>query len=207
MTLLEKEGYYVTAVQNPLTSVETDVETTRRVVQAQKGNVILVGHSYGGAVITAASVGLPNVKGLVYVAAFAPDSGEVIGALLQQYPSAIGTALQPDAAGFVYIDRTKFKEVFAKDVPEPEVSIMNASQKPIAGAAFAHQFGVPGWKTIPSWYVVATEDQAINPDLQRMFEKRMKAKTIKVAASHVVFISKPAEVSKVILEAATASMK
>lgn len=200
--LLEKEGYMVTAVQNPLTSFEVDVATTKRVVDAQPGPVILVGHSYGGAVITAASVGSPNVKALVYIAAFAPDSGEIIGALLQQYPSAIGTALAPDAAGFVYIDRAKFNEVFAKDVNPQEQRVMAATQKPAHASTLAHAHGTPGWKSIPSWYMVATDDQAINPDLQRMFAARMKAKTTEVVSSHVPFISKPDVVVKVILEAA-----
>src|SRR5574341_1077119 len=145
--LLEKEGYTVTAVQNPLTSFEADVETTRRVVAAQTGPVVLVGHSYGGAVITAASVGITNVKSLVYVAAFGPDSGEVIGPLLEQYPSLIGASLVPDAAGYLYIDRAKLNEAFAKDVDPNEQRVMAATQKPINSVIFGQVFGVPGWKT------------------------------------------------------------
>jgi len=201
--LLEKKGYPVIAVQNPLTSFPDDVTTTKRVVDAQKGSVVLVGHSYGGAVITAASVGASNVRALVYVAAFAPDSGEVIGALLEKYPSPMGTALQPDAAGFLYIDRTKFNEVFAKDVPAQEQRVMAAAQKPIHNSTFGYAHGTPGWKSIPSWYLVASEDHAINPELQRMFATRMKAKTTEVASSHVAFISHPDTVAKIITEAAT----
>lgn len=200
--LLEKKGYQVIAVQNPLTSFADDVATTKRVSDAQKGAVVLVGHSYGGAVITAVSVGAPNVRALVYVAAFAPDSGEAIGALLEKYPSQIGAALQPDAAGFLYIERSKFKEAFAKDVPDQERRVMAATQKPIQGAIFGHVHGTPGWKSIPNWYLLATEDQAINPELQRMFAKRMKAKTTELASSHVPFISHPDAVVKMIVEAA-----
>src|SRR4030095_8898934 len=115
-----------------------------------------VGHSYGGAVITSASATAPNVKALVYVAAFAPDAEEVIGGLLEKYPSSIGTALVPDTAGFLYIDRAKFHDVFAKDVPTIEARIMAATQKPFKGEIFGHKFGVPGWKSIPNWYLVAT---------------------------------------------------
>ena len=205
--LLEKDGYPVIAVQNPLTSFTDDVATTRRVIDAHPGEIVLVGHSYGGAVITAASVGAPNVRALVYIAAFAPDSGEVIGALLQKYPSALGTALQPDAAGFLYIDRLKFSEVFAKDVPLQEQRVMAATQKPINSTIFGTTFGIPGWKSIPSWYLVATQDQAINPDLERMFAKRMNAKTTEIASSHVPFISHPEAVAKMIEAAAAAKTK
>jgi len=200
--LLEKEGYTVTAVQNPLTSFEADVETTKRLVAAQPGPVVLVGHSYGGAVITAASVGMNNIKALVYVAAFGPDSGEVVGPLLEKYPSLIATSLVPDAAGYLYIDRAKFNDVFAKDVNPTEQRVMAATQKPINSVIFGQVFGTPGWKTIPSWFVVAKQDNNINPDMQRMFAARMKAKTSEVTSSHVPFISKPDVVAKVILEAA-----
>jgi pimeloyl-ACP methyl ester carboxylesterase len=205
--LLEKAGYTVTAVQNPLTSFADDVATTRRVVDAQKGAVVLVGHSYGGAVITAASASAPNVKALVYVAAFAPDADEIIGALLEKYPSSIGTALVPDAAGFLTIDRAKFHNVFAKDVTTVESRVMAATQKPFKGEIFGHKFGTPGWKSIPDWYLVATEDQAINPDLQRLFARRMNAKTTEVKSSHVPFVSRPDAVAKVIKEAAEAAAK
>ena len=205
--LLEKEGYTVTAVQNPLTSFADDVATTKRVIDAQKGPVVLVGHSYGAAVITAASVGSANVEALVYVAAFAPDAGEIVGALLEKYPSAIGTAFVPDIAGFLTIDRAKFQEVFAKDVPSVEARVMAATQKPIKGEIFGHKFAAPGWKSLPSWYLVATEDQAINPELQRLFAKRMNAKTTEVKSSHVPFVSRPDAVVKIIKEAAEAVAK
>ena len=205
--LLEKDGYDVVAVQNPLTSFAEDVATTRRVIRAQLGSVVLVGHSYGGAVITSAAVGARNVRALVYVAAFAPESGEHLQALLEKYPSKIGAALVPDAAGFLYIDRAKFKEVFAADVADRERSVMAATQKPIKGEIFGHVFEKPAWKEVPSWYLVASEDQAINPDLERMFAQRMGATTHEVNTSHVPFVSNPAVVVGIIEEAARATVQ
>lgn len=203
--LLEQAGYDVIAVQNPLTSFADDVATTRRVVDAQSGPVVLVGHSYGGAVITKAGVGATNIKALVYVAAFAPDAGENLQALLTQYPSKIGAALAPDAAGFLYIDRAQFKEAFAADVSERDLSVMSASQKPIAAQIFGQAFEAPAWKDFPTWYLVASEDQAINPDLERLFAKRMNATTREVKSSHVPFVSNPSVVVELIVEAAKAT--
>jgi pimeloyl-ACP methyl ester carboxylesterase len=206
--LLEEDGYLVTAVQNPLTSLADDVATTKRVIDAQKGDVVLVGHSYGGAVITAAATDSPKVKALVYIAAFAPDSGDSLGALLKsKAPSDIGPALVPDSAGFLYIDRAKFHDVFAKDVPASEARIMAAAQKPIFGAIFETLVPAPAWKTIPSWYLVATEDRAINPDLERFMAQRMGATTSEVKASHVPFITRPKETVKVIEAAARTAVK
>ena len=203
--LLEKADYDVIAVQNPLTTYADDVAATRRVIDAQKNSVVLVGHSYGGAVITKAAVGATNVRALVYVTAFGPDEGENLQALLQEYPSKIGAALVPDAAGFLYIDRAQFKEAFAGDVSERDLSILAAAQKPINSATFGQVYEAPAWKEIPSWYLVATEDQAINPALQRMFAERMGATTREVKSSHVPFVSQPATVAKIIGEAAEAT--
>ena len=202
---LEKAGYDVIAVQNPLTSYADDVATTRRVIDAQSGAVVLVGHSYGGAVITKAALGAANVKALVYVAAFAPDADENLQALLQQYPSKIGGALVPDAAGFLYIDRAQFKEVFAADVSEPVLSVMSATQKPINSQTFGQIYETPAWKDLPSWYLIATDDQAINPELQRVFAERMGATTREVKSSHVPFASNPPAVVSIIEEAADAT--
>ena len=203
--LLEQAGYDVIAVQNPLTSYADDVATTRRVIDAQSGPVVLVGHSYGGAVITTAGRGAANIKALVYIAAFAPDAGENLQALLQQYPSQIGGALVPDAAGFLYIDRAQFKEVFAADVSERDLSVMSASQKPIASQIFGQGYEAPAWKDFPTWYLVASEDHAINPDLERLFAQRMKATTREVKSSHVPFASNPSVVADIIIEAAQAT--
>ena len=202
--LLEKAGYGVTAVQNPLTSYADDVASTRRVIDAQQGSVVLVGHSYGGAVITKAAIGASNVRALVYVAAFAPDAGENLQSLLEKYPSKIGAALAPDAAGFLYIDRTKFKEAFAADVSERDLSVLAAAQKPINAQIFGQVYETPAWKEIPSWYLVATDDQAINPTLQRVFSERMGATTREVNASHVPFVSNPTAVAEIIEDAAEA---
>ena len=201
---LEEQGYVVTAVQNPMISLADDIATTKRVLdaEAQKGPVIVAGHSYGGAVITGAAADTPNVKALVYIAAFGPEAGEPVGAFLEQYPSLLGTGLVPDAAGFVYIDRNKFSEIFAKDVDATQVGVMEATQKPIFGQIFGQAPVAAAWKTIPSWYLVAKEDNAINPDLERFYAKRMGATTIEIAASHVAFISHPEEVVALIEQAA-----
>jgi pimeloyl-ACP methyl ester carboxylesterase len=202
---LEQAGFDVIAVQNPLTTYADDVATTRRVIDAQGGDVVVVGHSYGGAVITKAAIGASNVKALVYVAAFAPDANENLQALLQQYPSKIGGALVPDAAGFLYIDRAQFQEVFAADVSARVLSVMSATQKPINSQTFGQQYETPAWKDLPSWYLIATDDQAINPELQRMFAKRMGATTREVKSSHVPFASNAATVVSIIKEAAEAT--
>ena len=204
---LEQEGYDVIAVQNPLTSYADDVATTRRVIDAQAGSVVLVGHSYGGAVITGAARNASNVRALVYVAAFAPDDGENLQALLEKYPSKIGAALVPDAAGFLYIDRSQFKEVFAADVSERVLSVMSATQKPINSQIFGQVYEVPAWKDIASWYLIANDDQAINPALQRMFAERMGATTREVRSSHVPFASQPSAVSDIIKAAAEATLQ
>ena len=201
--LLQDKHYPVVAVQNPLTSLDDDIATTRRLIAAQSGPVILVGHSYGGAVITGAAAGNANVKALVYLAAFAPDSDEQLGALQSKYaPPALSTALVPDAAGFLYIDTAKFHDVFAQDLPERKTRIMAVTQKPVDGSAFEARVAEAAWRTIPSWYLVATEDHSINPDLERFYAKRMGAHTTEVRSSHVLFISHPAEVAKAIDDAA-----
>jgi pimeloyl-ACP methyl ester carboxylesterase len=205
--ILEKDGFTVTAVQNPLKSLADDVATTKRVIDSQKENVILVGHSYGGAVITDAAAGNSKVKGLVYVAAFAPDAGEALGGLIERFsPSPLATALVPDSAGFLYIDRSKFQEVFANDLTKDEAALLASTQKPIAGAIFGESLKAAAWKTIPSWYVVSTQDNAINPDLERFMAKRIGAEAKEIKASHVSFISNPAEVAKVVEAAAAAAM-
>jgi pimeloyl-ACP methyl ester carboxylesterase len=201
--ILEKDGYYVTAVQIPLTSLPDDVATTKRVIDAQKGPVVVVGHSYGGAVITDAAANSSNVKALVYVAAFAPDAGEPTAAAGSKFaPAALSTALVPDAAGFLYIDRAKFHDVFCKDVPAAEARIMAATQKPVSGSVFGAAVVNAAWKTVPSWYIVSTEDQAINPDAERFYAKRANARTTEIKSSHVPFLSHPKEVAKVIEAAA-----
>ena len=197
--ILEKDGYYVTAVQIPLTSLPDDVAVAKRVIDAQKGPVVVVGHSYAGAVITGAAGG-ENVKSLVYVDAFAPDIDEPLGEPGNKFPPApLSTALIPDAAGFLYIDRAKVHDVFAKDLPAADARIIAATQKPLHGSVFAAKVTSAAWKTKPSWFIVGTEDRAINPDLLRFYAKRMDAKTTEIkGSSHVPFLSHPKDVVKVI---------
>ena len=198
----------MTAVQIPLKSLADDVATTVRALQSQKGDVVLVGYSYGGAVITGAGAASANVKALVYVSAFAPDRGDTLEALIELYPpSSLPPALVPDSAGFLYVDRTKFREVFAANVSDSEFAVMAVTQKPIAAAIFAEPIAAATWQTIPSWYIVAAQDHAINPDLERFFAKRMRAKVTELKSSHVPFISQPDEIVRIIEEAAGALAK
>ena len=180
-------------------------EATKRVIDARTGSVVAVGHSDGGLVITGAAAGNAKVKSLVYVAAFAPDDGEAIGAFGEKYPNKLGEALRPDTAGFVTIDRAAFRNLFAQDVSVGEAGVMAAAQKPIIGNAFASSVPQAAWKTIPSWYIVAKCDRAINPDLERVYAKRMGVTTVEIDSSHVPFISRPREVARLIVEAARSS--
>jgi pimeloyl-ACP methyl ester carboxylesterase len=205
--LLQRDGYSVTAVQNPLASLTGDVETTKRVIAAQPGAVVVVGHSYGGAVITEAAAGNPNVKALVYVAAFAPEVNEAIGAFGEKYPNALGAGLRPDAAGFLYIDRAQFRDLFAADVPESETRVLAATQKPVIGSVFGASVSQAAWKTVPTWYLVTQDDHAIAPELQRLYARRMGATTLEVKSSHVPFVSHPREVARFIEQAAGAAGK
>lgn len=201
--ILQRDGYYVTAVQIPLTSLQDDVAVTRRVIDAQKRPVVVVGHSYAGAVITDAAAG-DNVKSLVYVDAFAPDAGEPLASAGEKFaPAPLSKALIPDAAGFLYIDRAKVHDVFAKDIPEADARIIAVTQKPLNGSVFEAKVTSAAWKTKPSWFIIGTEDRAINPDLERFYAKRMNAKTTEIkGSSHVPFLSHPKEVVRVIEAAA-----
>jgi pimeloyl-ACP methyl ester carboxylesterase len=205
--LLLDDGYNVVAVQNPLTSLQDDIATTKRLIDGQKGPLVVVGHSYGGVVISGAAAGNPNVKALVYLAAFAPEANEPVGPLTDKYPSHLGPALRPDAAGFLYIACDKVHDVFAADLPERAARVVCATQKPVHNSVFAATIDSPAWKTIPSWYLVSKEDHALNPDLERFYAKRMGAKTSEIAASHVAFIAHPKFVARLIEEAATATAK
>jgi len=205
--ILEHDGYNVVAVQNPLSSFAADVETTKRLIDAQQGPVVVVGHSYGGAVITEAAADNVNVKALVYLSAFAPDAGEPIGAFGEKYSAPLNATLKPDAAGFLYIDRAQLQDVFAKDVSSTEAAVMAATQKPLNRSVFTASPSKAAWKTVPSWYVVAQEDRAVNPDLERFYAKRMGAKTTELKSSHVSFISHPTEITRLIEEAASATVK
>jgi pimeloyl-ACP methyl ester carboxylesterase len=203
--ILQAKGYEVSAVQNPNSSYAADIEATKRLIDAQTGPTVVVAHSYGGAVMTAAAAGNPKVKALVYLAAFANDVNEPLGALLEKYPSKALTAFVPDAAGFLTIDRTKFHDVFAQDLPLAQTNVMAVTQKPLTSAVFKATATAAAWRSVPSWFVVARRDNVINPDLERFFAKRMGAKTIEINSSHVVFMSHAKEVVTVIESAARAA--
>ena len=202
--ILLAKGYEVSAVENPLSSYEADIETTKRLIDAQTGPTVVVAHSYGGAVMTAAAAGNPNVKALVYLAAFANDANEPLGALLEKYPSKAVESFKPDAAGLLYIDRAKFHDIFAQDLPVVQTNVMAVTQKPLTSSAFGATTKVAAWRTTPSWFVVAQNDNVIPPDLERFFAKRMGAETTEINSSHVVFMSHPKEVVEVIESAARA---
>jgi pimeloyl-ACP methyl ester carboxylesterase len=199
--LLEAAGLHVVAVQNPLTSLQDDVAAVQRAIALQDGPVLLVGHSYGGAVITEAGTD-PKVAGLVYVAAFAPDAGQAVGELGKEFPPAPGGAeIRPDAGGFLMMTLKGIEEDFAQDLPTAERRILAATQGPTSGAAFGARLTNAAWKTKPTWYVVAANDRMIAPDLERQFAKTMKAKTITVPSSHVPMLSHAQQVAKLIIEA------
>ncbi len=203
--LLERDGYPVVAVQNPLTAFDADVANTRRVIDAQPGPVVAVGHSYGGAVITQAAAMSDKVRALVYVAAFAPDAGETVGGLWEQYPAPMAQALRTDVAGFVSLERTMLRDVFAADVPEAETRVLAATQKPIHGSAFRARLTAAAWRQLPSWFLVATEDRAISRDLLRFYARRARGATVEVASSHVPLLSRPAAVAHLVARAAGAT--
>jgi pimeloyl-ACP methyl ester carboxylesterase len=204
-TLLQQHGYTVVAVENPLTSLDTDVDTTKRAIAAlaAKGPLVVVGHSYGGMVITGAAVGVPQVKALVYINAFAPDIGQSAGALLASGPPVkLSTALlPPDSAGFLFVDTAQFRDAFCADVPVDEANVAAVSQKPIAGSAFGATLTVAAWKTVPSWYLVGRQDEAIPPVVERAMARHIGAHTLEIDSSHVPFISHPHVVVHLIEEA------
>jgi pimeloyl-ACP methyl ester carboxylesterase len=201
---LHAKGYKVTAVQNPLTSLADDVERTRKLAEAQDGPTLLVGHSYGGAVITGAGHAA-NVVGLVYVAAFAPDEGDSLGALLGREASPGGAAIRPDKEGFLWIAQDQFHANFCADVDETEALVMAVTQKPIAGRCFEDKSGPPAWKAKPSWYQASSGDRMIPPNTQAWMAERLGTrKTITLDASHASLASHPAEIAALIEEAAAA---
>ena len=199
--ILQAKGYKVTAVQIPLTSFADDVAATKRALDRQDGPTILAGHSWGGVVITEAGMD-PKVVGLVYVAAFAPDQGEQVSELGKKYPPPPALAApNVDAQGFLTLSPDAF-EKFGSDLPKSEALVAAATQGPINASAFGAQVTGVAWKTKPSWYIVSTLDQAIAPDEERFFAKRMKATTTELKASHVSMLSQPKAVAAVIMDAA-----
>jgi pimeloyl-ACP methyl ester carboxylesterase len=201
-TLLKKSGYPVAIVQNATTSLADDVAATRRVIQAQSRPVILVGHSYGGAVITEAGND-PKVVGLVYVAAFAPDKGESVSSLIKDPPpGAPVPPILPPQDGYLALDKTKFAASFAADVDESKAAFMADSQVPWGVAALSGTIGQPAWKTRPSWYLIATDDKMIPPPAQQFMSKRAGATVVEVKGSHAAYVSQPEAVARLITKAA-----
>jgi pimeloyl-ACP methyl ester carboxylesterase len=207
--LLEAKGLTVTAPPNPLRGIAIDSAYIKSVLAQIDGPILLVGHSYGGAVITNAATDAPNVLGLVYVAAFAPDEGEALGAVApeskdsvlnsalapKQYPSNGGTAAE------FYINPAKVREAFAGDLPDEDIALIAATQRPISELAFSDVNGPPAWKRLPSWAVVATGDKAVGADLARSMAERAGATITEVEGSHVIMISQPQAVTDVIMDA------
>ena len=199
--ILEQDGYRVSVAQPPETSYAEDQKSTKATIDAMGGPVVLVGHSYGGSIISEAGND-PNVVALVYIAAFALDEGDSCASIEQALPQA-SKAFKPDSSGNWWIDQAHFAADFAADVPPAVSHFMAISQVPISTDSFTHKVMNPAWKTKPSWYMVATADRSINPDQERMMAKRARAKTVEVAASHVAYMSHPKETAKLIEEAAT----
>jgi pimeloyl-ACP methyl ester carboxylesterase len=202
---LQANGFQVRAPQFPLTSLADDVARLRQVLDFQDGPTIVVGHSYGGQIITALGTNAPNVVGLVYIAAFAIDEGESLGGLLSQGPVTPALAhLFTDARGFGWLSEDDFVNHFAGDVDSIRAHVMYAVQQALASSAFTDVMGVPAWKSLPSWYLVAQHDEAIPPDAERQFAARMGATTVEVPSSHVAMVSHPAEVAELVEKAAEA---
>ncbi len=200
--ILTRDGYRVSIVQQPLTGLADDVAATKRVIDQQDGPVILVGHSYGGTIITVAGAD-PKVRALVYVAAMQPDTGETTSQLAASMPGAVPSSdLKPTRDGFIFVDSTKFAADVAADLPPAQAKYMANSQMPVAAAAFDAPVTVAAWRDKPSYGIVATADRALNPMLARWMYKRSGAKTIEIKASHLVYISHPREVASVIERAA-----
>lgn len=204
--LLTPKGYRVTIVQNPLTSLEDDVAATKRVLARQYGPTILVGHSYGGTVITEAGVD-DKVAGLVYVSALAPDIGESTGDQFAEIPAPPEFIIEPGPDGFGFVNLEKFKLGFANDTTDADAAFLRDSQVPINMAVFGAKLKHAAWRTKPSWFIVATQDNAISPMLLRKQAKRISAEIVELEASHVPFITKPKEVVGVIETAAAMSVK
>jgi pimeloyl-ACP methyl ester carboxylesterase len=198
---LVSKGFRVSIVQNPTTSLEDDVAATRRVIAAQDGPVILVGHSYGGVVITEAGTD-PRVAGLVYIAAFAPNTGESVASLIKDpAPGAPVPPILPPVDGFLLLDRAKFAASFAADLPAERAAFMADAQLPWGVAALAGAVTEPAWKSKPTWYLVATDDRMIPPPAQRAMAARAGAQVAEVAASHSVYVSQPQAVADLIAKA------
>jgi pimeloyl-ACP methyl ester carboxylesterase len=201
--ILEKDGYTVSVLQEPETSYADDQKYAKAALDAMDGPVVIVGHSYGGSLITEAGND-PKVAALVYIAAFALDEGESCASIEQALPQA-SKAFKPDSNGNWWIDQAHFAADFAGDIAPEKAAFMAMAQVPISTDAFTHKVTNPAWKTKPTWYMVATADRSINPEQERMTAKRAHAKTVEVNSSHVAYMSHPKEAAKLIEEAATSA--
>jgi pimeloyl-ACP methyl ester carboxylesterase len=202
---LQADGFDVRAPQFPLSSLADDVARLRQVLAFQNGPSLIVGHSYGGQIMTALGAETANVVGLVYIAAFGLDEGESLGALLSQAPATPALAhLFTDARGFGWLSEDDFVNHFAADVDPTRARVLFAVQQPLATSAFAEVMGFPAWKSVPSWYLVAQNDEALPPDAERQFAARMGATTFEIPSSHVPMVSHPNEVADLIAKAANA---
>ena len=204
---LQADGYHVTAPQFPMTALADDVARLRQVLNLQDGPAIVAGHSYGGQIMTALGADAPNAAGLVYVAAFGLDQGESIGGLLSAGP--VTPALEhmiTDKQGFGWLSEDDFVHHFAGDTETATAKAMYAVQQPLALSAFGDVMGVPAWKSLPSWYLVAQNDEAIPPDAERQFASRMGATTVEIASGHVAMVSHPDAAADLIRQAAAASV-
>lgn len=205
ITLLHAKGFRVTSVQNPLTSFRDDVAATKRAISAQDGPVILVGHSYGGVVITEAGDD-PKVIGLIYVAAFAPDAGQSIADIAQKFPKPIGMdKIAPQADGFLLLTPDGIETAFAQDLTKDEKALLTAVQPQTSGSIFAAEPTHAAWRKKPCWYIVASNDHMIAPEHEVSMAKQIKATTTTIPSSHAVMLSHPNEVAKVIEDAASAA--
>lgn len=203
--ILKKDGYEVTIVQNPTLSLSDDVAVTKRAIAAASGKVILVGHSYGGVVVSEAGID-PKVASVVYIAAFAPDSGESVSSLIANPPpGAPVPPILPPIDGFLLLDKSKFRESFAADVRPDLAAFMADSQIPWGVQALDGKVSQPAWKVKPSWYLVATDDKMIPPPAQRIMAQRAGATTVEVPGSHAVYVSNPSAVARLIEQAAAAA--
>jgi pimeloyl-ACP methyl ester carboxylesterase len=200
--ILKEDGYNVSIVQNPTLSLEDDVAVTKRTLAAQDGPAILVGHSYGGAVITEAGND-PKVAGLVYITAFAPDKGESVAALIKDPPpGAPVPPILPPQDGYLFLDRAKVPASFAADVDAEKAAFMADSQVPWGVEALSGKISEPAWKTKPSWYLIVTEDRMIPPDAQRFMSRRAGSTVAEVKGSHAIYVSQPEAVAALVEQAA-----
>ncbi|HUD64546.1 MAG TPA: alpha/beta hydrolase [Candidatus Sulfotelmatobacter sp.] len=201
-SILKKDGYNVSIVQNPTISLKDDVAVTKRILAAQDGSAILVGHSYGGAVITEAGID-PKVTGLVYITAFAPDKGESVATLIQNPPpGAPVPPILPPQDGYLFLDRSKFPASFAADVNAEKAAFMADSQVPWGVEALNGKISEPAWRAKPSWYLIVTDDKMIPPDAQRSMSKRAGSTVVEVKGSHAIYVSQPEAVAALVEKAA-----